>query len=508
MAQRGDRAAVAARPASASFVWDPAVARLSTITDLAALLGFTDQPDVVRTYPGFLAHLPDADRDRWTAGAAECARTGAPQLVLHHLRTADGTQRLACSTFTTTGTTTGTTDAGRPVQVVVVDLDHHVQTAVHAQLREAVSRATESRGVIEQAKGVIMTVLDIDPDQAFDLLRWHSSHTNTKLRDISVAVVTGMTGDGPRTSPRLRLSGIFSALGTAPVARAGWTRPTAPDSDNTGPSDTAGSAPAVSQHEIPAALLPGILTRAVADASVAITVADMTLPDRPLVYVNAAFEELTGYTAGDVLGRNCRFLQGDRPRDEQNAAIREAMAQGVACDTLIRNFRADGTPFWNEFHLSPVRNAHGRLTHYVGYQLDVTERVEREDQLHRLAYQDPATGLPNRAAALSHREALDDAGTSYTVVTVTSDQFGDHDALDHSDQRLVTILTAQRLREAVPGVYLARTDTRTLQLIGDVPDPAVLHAALQRPVDTTEDVIDLAVSVVVDTDAGRTTGRS
>ena len=62
-----------------------------------------------------------------------------------------------------------------------------------------------------------------------------------------------------------------------------------------------------------------------------------------------------------------------------------AIANGDAVTTLIRNFRQDGHAFWNEFHLSPVRNAAGRVTHYIGYQLDVTERVERDQQLEQLA---------------------------------------------------------------------------------------------------------------------------
>ncbi|WP_170315486.1 ANTAR domain-containing protein [Nakamurella deserti] len=482
-------------PSSASFVVTGDRPGLSAATGLARLLGFGDGHDPVTTTAAWSAHLPPLDRDLWSARAEECRSSGTPAVLRHRLRTADGGERVVCSTFVPA--------AGVPggVHVVVADLTDEVREAARAQTREAVSRATQTREVIDQAKGIMMVVLDLDAEQAFDLLRWHSSRANVKLRDICAAVIDAMAAGATATAPRQRLAGVFAALGSTSTPRPGWTR-------SAGQSRSAAAEAAESASHIPAALLPGILTRAVADAAVSITVADMTVPHRPLVYVNPAFERLTGYAAADVLGRNCRFLQGDHTNDEQNQAIREAMRDGRSTDTLIRNFTADGTPFWNEFHLSPVRNVHGRLTHYIGYQLDVTERVEREEQLRRLAFEDAATGLPNRAAALRHVEDLRSAATPFTVATVSSDRFGDGDALDHSDGRVVTMLAAQRLRAAAPDAYLARTGAHSLQLIGSLPAQAALEQALHAPAGTVDDDVRLDATVTMSTSAAPTAPRS
>lgn len=93
----------------------------------------------------------------------------------------------------------------------------------------------------------------------------------------------------------------------------------------------------------------------------AITVADVTATDQPLVYANHAFERLTRYPAADILGRNGRFLQAGQHDPQERAAIRAAIADGRAVDMLILNFRGDRRAFWNEFHLSPGRNAAGRV---------------------------------------------------------------------------------------------------------------------------------------------------
>ena len=106
-----------------------------------------------------------------------------------------------------------------------------------------------------------------------------------------------------------------------------------------------------------------------------ISVVDATLPDLPLTYVNPAFEMMTGYCREEVLGKNCRFLQG--PEHDQAAVtlLRDAIREHREVVTVVRNFHKDGTPFWNELSLSPIRNRAGELTHYVGIQTDVTARV-------------------------------------------------------------------------------------------------------------------------------------
>ena len=112
-----------------------------------------------------------------------------------------------------------------------------------------------------------------------------------------------------------------------------------------------------------------------------ISVANAQLPDMPLMYVNPAFEVMTGYSLEDVEGKNCRFLQGEEHQQPGLTLIREAIQGKRETVAVVRNYRKDGSAFWNELSLSPILNADGELTHFVGIQMDVTERVEFERAL-------------------------------------------------------------------------------------------------------------------------------
>ncbi len=120
---------------------------------------------------------------------------------------------------------------------------------------------------------------------------------------------------------------------------------------------------------------------AIASISAGVAIADARLPDLPLIYVNKGFEEITGYKAREAVGRSCRFLQGAARDQPALQVLRNALNQGEPCDVRLRNFRKDGTPFWNELHISPVRDDQGELTHFVGIQIDVTDRVESRKQI-------------------------------------------------------------------------------------------------------------------------------
>ena len=124
-----------------------------------------------------------------------------------------------------------------------------------------------------------------------------------------------------------------------------------------------------------------LLIRAANQSRDGITIADMRLPDRPLIFVNEGFERLTGYSREEVLGRNCRFLQGVLASRDTVRAIREALDAGREIEVELQNVRKDGTVFWNRLSLTPLRDASGRVTHYVGVQSDVTERVELQQTL-------------------------------------------------------------------------------------------------------------------------------
>jgi len=123
--------------------------------------------------------------------------------------------------------------------------------------------------------------------------------------------------------------------------------------------------------------------RALDVAAEGITIDDARLPDRPLIYVNEGFERVTGYSAAAVLGKNCRFLQGPDTDPAVVTEIRAAVADGRECIVEILNYRRDGSTFWNRLSITPVRDGHGEVTHYIGVQSDVTARREAEHGLRR-----------------------------------------------------------------------------------------------------------------------------
>jgi PAS domain S-box-containing protein len=125
--------------------------------------------------------------------------------------------------------------------------------------------------------------------------------------------------------------------------------------------------------------------RAMDEAPVGITIADFSLPDRPLVYVNRAFCETTGYAITEALGRNCRYLQGPDTDPESVAELRRAVDGGESTSVELLNYRRDGEEFWNRVDIAPIRNAAGEVTHYVGFQTDITARVRAEEAAERYA---------------------------------------------------------------------------------------------------------------------------
>ena len=123
------------------------------------------------------------------------------------------------------------------------------------------------------------------------------------------------------------------------------------------------------------------------EAPVGITIADPHEPDEPLIYVNEAFERLTGYDTYEILGRNCRFLQGEGTDPETVARLRQAVDDRRPISVEILNYRKNGEPFWNQLNVAPVHDDDGELTHYLGFQTDITERKEVELQVRRQAEQ-------------------------------------------------------------------------------------------------------------------------
>ncbi len=123
---------------------------------------------------------------------------------------------------------------------------------------------------------------------------------------------------------------------------------------------------------------------AIASASVGILITDPHQPDNPIIYVNPAFERLTGYGGAEALGRNCRFLQGADTDPSAVAEIRQALKEECGLRIELLNYRKDGSSFWNDLTISPLRDAKGRVTHYVGIISDRTERKRVEQHLQQV----------------------------------------------------------------------------------------------------------------------------
>ena len=125
-----------------------------------------------------------------------------------------------------------------------------------------------------------------------------------------------------------------------------------------------------------------LLEKAADTSSEGITVSILS-GDRPLIYANKGFERLTGYSVDEVVGKNCRFLQGQGTDEKSIDEIRKALRTGTECTVELLNYKKDGSPFWNRLSITPLKNAGGEVTHYVGVQSDITELKETKARLER-----------------------------------------------------------------------------------------------------------------------------
>ena len=218
---------------------------------------------------------------------------------------------------------------------------------------------------IEQAKGALMLTYGLTADAAFELLRFHSMNRNVKIRSLA-ATIAGLLPNVPTTTAA---TARFDRI-LAQAAHAWHT--SLPTTAGGGPGSEEERTPLLSSRPGLADVTPSALDQdPFAASGPGVTIADST-GVRPFIYVNDAFTTLTGYPRDMILGRNCRFLQGPDtdPRDVDR--LREALRSGTDVSVVLRNYRKDGSPFWNEVSISPLLGATGRITHWVGTQIEVT----------------------------------------------------------------------------------------------------------------------------------------
>ena len=233
--------------------------------------------------------------------------------------------------------------------------------------------------------------------------------------------------------------------------------------------------------------------RAIESSVNAILIIDTTADGYPIEYVNPAFERISGYTAAEATGRDMRFLLGDERDQAGMHDIDTALREKREGHAVLRNFRKDGTLFWNEFYIAPVKNDAGEVTHYVGVMNDVSEAKNYEKQLAHQANFDPLTGLANRnlmqdrlqqALASAHR-----SGDTVVAVFLDLDNFKlINDSLGHLVGDVLLMTVAARLKDCV-------RESDTVARMGGDEFVLLLHHA-NRP-DAEEASLESHISVLM-----------
>lgn len=180
-----------------------------------------------------------------------------------------------------------------------------------------------------------------------------------------------------------------------------------------------------------------------------IVISDALKEDRPIIYVNRAFRKLTGYSESEVLNRNCRFLQKDDNDQRGVKIMHNAIKAGKKCQVRVRNYKKDGTLFWNEISINPIRNHEGKVTHFVGIQNDITKRVKAEDEIrHFLKIFDDSLNeiyvFDSETLRFSHVNYGAQKNTGYSLRELKKITIKD----------LITGITEERLREILDPLNL------------------------------------------------------
>lgn len=252
-----------------------------------------------------------------------------------------------------------------------------------------------------------------------------------------------------------------------------------------------------------------ILERGVQSSSNGMVMVDAQDPAMPLVFVNEAFLQITGYSREEVVGRNCRMLQGEDTDPMAVATIRRALQECRRVEVTLLNYRKDGFAFWNYLAIEPVFNDSGRCTHFVGVQHDVTRERENERLLDQHATHDLLTGLPNRTlfAANLAKACQESVGNDnkVTLLHVDLDDFKPvNNSLGYSvgDQLLITV--AKRLQKAVGDLGLVARlggDEFAIVLDGLTTEQEVTRCAddiladLSRPLDISGHRLHISASI-------------
>jgi diguanylate cyclase (GGDEF)-like protein/PAS domain S-box-containing protein len=231
-----------------------------------------------------------------------------------------------------------------------------------------------------------------------------------------------------------------------------------------------------------------LLEQAIAASPMGITLAKFkNVHDCPIIYVNPAFEQLTGYSQEEVIGTDCRFLQGSDLQQSGRIEMQTAIAHSKPTRVVMRNYKKNGTRFYNEVHLSQVYDRSGKVSHIVGIQNDVSDQLETKARLARQAEYDALTGLANRYLLLERlRKSLDACqrnNTQLAVVLFDLDNFKHiNDRFGHIEADRVLMQIARRLNATVErGDTVARLGGDEFAMIlTQWDDLTLLHKQMER----------------------------
>lgn len=132
-------------------------------------------------------------------------------------------------------------------------------------------------------------------------------------------------------------------------------------------------------------IIPQVLTAILDECVNGVTLADPDLDDCPIIYANKAFERLSGYGQEEIIGINCRFLQGSDRDQEARQNIKEGLEKKEGVEVTLRNYKKDGTLFHNHLKITPLLDSKGRVLYFLGVQYDITYQVNAENEIKRLA---------------------------------------------------------------------------------------------------------------------------
>ncbi len=131
-------------------------------------------------------------------------------------------------------------------------------------------------------------------------------------------------------------------------------------------------------------LIPQVLSAILDECVNGVTLADPDFEDAPIVYANKAFERLTGYNQEEIIGHNCRFLQGNDRDQEGRYQIAEAMKNHESIEVTLRNYKKDGSLFFNRLKITPLFDRKQRVIYYLGVQYDITSQVDASNEIKEL----------------------------------------------------------------------------------------------------------------------------